>query len=953
MRSRLHSLLVLAALAISAATSSYAAVQSRIANVSSTSRVAIQHTIPVRARNATDLGAAPANRVLDSLSIYFNMTDAQQASLNQLLIDQQNPNSPRYHQWLTPEQFGAQFGLSNQDLAKVTAWLTSQGFTVTGTSSSNTYINFTGTVAQAEQAFGTSIHMLLADGEQHISNISDPTLPAGMAAVVTNISGLHDFRVKPRSHARQVPAAAQADALHPQFTSSLTGSHFIAPGDFYTIYDVNPLLSSSINGTGVKIAVMGQVDISLPDVAAFRSASGLTANPATVQLYGADPGTPSAACLSANPPSTCTPSVGDLDESQLDVEWAGAVAPNASIIFVTSTDVFNTSLLSAITHNVAPIISISYGQCEAGWGASFVAKFNQLFQQANAQGITIVGPSGDSGGTDCDSGTNIAFNGLAVDFPASSPNVTGIGGTMFNEGSATGATSYWSYNPNADVVSSATGYIPEVVWNESGTSGLGAGGGGASIFFSKPNWQTGSGVPNDSARDVPDLALNAASGHDAYLFCSQGWCTNGFRNASSNLDVIGGTSVGTPSFAGILALVQQKINSRIGNANPTIYGLSTVSGVFNDVVSGNNDSPCTAGTPNCPTGGSIGYTATPGYDLASGWGSIDAFNFVSKWSTATPTGTINSSLLTSITTVSTTTSLCANSSGSMALSVSVANGTSNSGGTPTGTVQFFVDNIAVTNGSVTLSNGTASFTLNTSALASGGHTISAVYSGDSTYAASRGALLDPSTSLPAVVDIISSTSADFSISPCSATGSATAGSTSSPVTLTLTPFHGFTGNVTLSTDASSYSNVTAVFTNGGAAVTSVNIPSTAAVPITFTLQAYVTHAKKGAAGRLAGSSNSKPLGKVPWYITGSGVSLACMLLIAVPRRRRWGALLAVVLSVAAIGSVGCGGSNSLSSSGTGGGAGTTTNAAAGTYIITINATSGTIVHTSNVSITVN
>ncbi len=940
MRSRLLSLLALSALVFAASISpSYAAVQSRIAAVSSTSRVAVRHTVPAQAMAATDLGAAPANQVLDSVTLHFNMTDAQQAALNQLLIDQQNPSSPRYHQWLTPEQFGAQFGLSSQDLAKVSAWLTSQGLTITSTSRSNTFIRVSGSVAQIQQALGTSIHSLVSNGEQHIANVSDPLLPSGIAGVVASITGLHDFRIKPRAHTRQVPATAQADSLHTQFTSSISGSHFISPTDFYTIYDIpNPLTSGNLNGTGVSIAVVGQVDISLSDVAAFRAAAGLPANPPTTKLYGAvDPGTATS--------STSTPSTGDLQEAQLDVEWAGAAAPSASIIYVNSKDVLNLSLVNAITNNAAPIVSISYGLCEAGAGTANLAAFNQLFQQANAQGITVVAPTGDAGATDCDYATSVASSGLAVDFPASSPNVTAVGGSMFNEGAGTYATTYWNGNTSTDIVGSAKSYIPEAAWNESGSNGLSAGGGGASNFFTKPTWQTGTGVPADSARDVPDVALNSASGHDGYLYCAQGFCTSGFRNASNNLDVVGGTSVSTPSFAGILALVEQKIGSRIGNANPTIYGLANstfYNNVFHDIATGNNDSPCIAGSNNCPSGGSIGYNATQGYDLATGWGSIDAYNMANNWTSVTPAGTINAtSQLSSYTTVTTSTSLCALSSGSMALNVTVANGGPSSTIKPTGTVQFLVDNVAVGT-PVALTNGTASYTLNTTALSSGGHTISATYSGDTTYAGSRGTLLD-STGLPAPVDIIASAS-DFSLTACSASTSVIAGGTAPGVTFTITPFHGFTGAVIMS--ASTADTVAATYTFS---VTPVTISSTTGVTTSFVLKAFQTNAQ-GATGQLKVGSNSQPHGGIPWYIPGSGATLACMLLITLPRRRRWGALLAVVLSVAALGAVGCG-SNSLSNQ-TSTTTGTTTNATKGTYNITVTATSGTLVHSANVTFTV-
>lgn len=953
-RSPFSTILLVIGLVFAFSSVGHAVVPNRIASVAAESRVPLQHTVSPRVRNASDLGSAPDEQLLDGLTLRFNMTAAQQAALTRLLNDQQNPNSPRYHQWLTPEQFGAQFGLSSADIAKVSSWLTSQGFTITRVARSSTFINFKGTVAQAQRAFHTNIHSLTLNGEQHFANTADVALPSSIAGVVSTISGLDNFKLR----ARATPRVVKADLVNPQYTSSVSGAHFIAPGDFYTIYNVNPLLSNSINGAGVgsgkgggySIAIMGQVDISLSDVAAFRSASGLSANLPTVVLAGADPG--------AATSSTSTPSTNDLAEAQLDVEWSGAVAPSARIAYVNSKDVINLSIPYAVDNDLAPIISISYGECEPMAGVSGMDAFSQLFQQANVEGITIVGPSGDSGATDCDYRTITATQGLAVDFPGSSPFVTSAGGTMFNEGTG----NYWSTNNDSNA-GSATGLIPETVWNESNSSsGLGAGGGGASIFYAKPSWQVGTGVPTDNARDVPDIALNAASGHDGYLFCLQGSCTNGYRDAAGNLSVVGGTSVAAPSFAGILALVEQQNNfNGIGNVNPMIYGLANSSyaaNIFHDVADGNNASPCEIGTPNCPNGGSIGYNATPGYDLASGWGSIDAYNLATKWKLATPILDSGATHTISATSVSTTNSLCAVSGGTLALTATVINGTfdsngnHNTGATPTGTVQFMVDNAAV-GAPVLLVGGRASYTLDTSALPSGGHNVSAVYSGDSIYAGSRGTLLASDGSI-APIDIVSASSPDFSITPCAASTSTTAGGTAPGVAFTLTPFHGFTGNITLSASASQPVTASYAFSTGD----TVAISSTAGVPVTFTLMAFQSNAK-GSTSQLRLASSRPPAKEMPWYVGGSGAALACVFLFVLPRRRRWGALLAVVLSVGAIGASGCGSSSSSSSSGGGStnpGNPVVTNAAAGTYNITITAvastSSGNLVHSATVLFTV-
>ena len=909
---------------------SHAAVQNRISSVSSTAQVPLAHTIPRRALGGTDLGPVSSNLKLNSLMLTFNMTDAQQAALTQLLIDLQNPSSPLYHQWLTPEQFGAQFGLSAPDLAKVSSWLTSQGFTITGTARGSNFITFSGTAGQVQQAFGTSIHNLLVNGEQHISNVTDPVLPAGLASVVTNLSGLNDFKLKSRARTRVVKLpAVDTTGLHSDFTSSITGTHYMAPGDFYTIYNEAPLIASSINGTGITVAVMGQTDISLSDVTAFRTASGLCTVVSstcpfplpTVMLYRPDPGT----------------STSDLPEAMLDVEWSGATAPNAKILYVNSNDVIDGSLVSAVNNNLAPIISISYGDCEVNFGATFLTQLNQVLQQANAQGQTVVGPAGDSGATDCDFETYPAVDGLAVDFPGSSPFATSAGGSMFNEGSGT----YWNSNSSSSVnnAGSALSYIPEAAWNESSaTNGLGAGGGGFSLYFTKPYWQVGSTVPQDFSRDVPDIALNAASNHDGTLYCVAGSCVNGTFRASDgqSLSVVGGTSVATPEFAGVLALVEQKIGSKIGNAGPHLYALANSSfytSVFNDITTGNNTSPCTAGTINCPAGGVLGYSATVGYDLATGWGSINAQNLANDWNQVTPIppsttiGTINS-----VTTLTTTSPVCGVSNGTLALNIKVASAVSSN--FPTGTVQLLVDN-ALSGSPIALSSGSATFSYSTANLTSGSHNITALYSGDVNYATSKGYI---------TTDVVSSTKPDFAFTPCTGSTSVVPGGTAPGVVFTVAPVNGFTGTVTFTANSD----------DASLAATYAFTPTTVTTSGTtnFVLYAFVSNATTSTGLNKLHTAKQEPI-RAPWYVAGSGASLACVLLLVLPRRRRWGALLMVVLSVGILGAAGCG---SSSSTGGGGGGGTTTPASPGTYNILVTAsattTNGLVSHSTNVLFTV-
>ena len=380
----------------------------------------------------------------------------------------------------------------------------------------------------------------------------------------------------------------------------------------------------------------------------------------------------------------------------------------------------------------------------------------------------------------------------------------------------------------------------------------GSGGGGVSQVFSKPAWQVGAGVPNDFSRDVPDVSFSASAEHDGYLVCSQGSCTNGFTNASGSYTTIyGGTSVSTPAFASILALLEQKINARVGNANPTIYGLanSTYYGtVFHDVTSGNNAVPCTAGSIGCASGdaaynppstiacpanscsgniaySSIGYQAAAGYDLASGWGSMDINNMVNDWLLVTPAGggsTIGSTPSTATVTTPTTN---VSAGATVTLTAKVVSGLSTTTATPTGTVQLLVDNTA-SGSPVALSAGTATLTYTTTSLSSGSHVLAVSYSGDTTFAGSKGSV---------AIDIVSATTADFSITPATTTVTIASGGTANGVTYTVAPLNGFTGNVTFTASTTATAlNATYAF--------SVNpvVVSTANGTTVLTLQAFTT-----------------------------------------------------------------------------------------------------------------
>ncbi|MFZ0320899.1 MAG: S53 family peptidase [Candidatus Sulfotelmatobacter sp.] len=523
---------------------------------------------------------------------------AQQDALSQLLDAQHNPESPSYHQWLTPEQYGERFGVSETDATQIAAWLQQHGMEVEEVSAGRRSIVFSGSAAQVETAFHTQIHTYKIGDEIRHANASNPEIPAAFAAVVGGIVSLHDFRSAPMNNGTRIPV--------PDFTSG--GSYYLAPADFATIYDLTPLYQQAITGRGQSIAIVARSNINLADVRQFRTSFGLPANDPQIIVNGADPGISNS---------------GEETEADLDAEWSGAVAKGAAIKFVVSksTNSSDGSYLSAqyiVTHNLAPVMSMSFGLCESALGSSGNSFINSLWQQAAAQGITVFVSAGDSGAAGCDSAsTSRATHGLGVNGLCSSPYSVCVGGTEFKD--TAHPSLYWLSSNASGTQSSAVTYIPEVSWNESNSGGLWATGGGKSTLYAKPSWQAGAGVPADGKRDVPDVSLSAA-GHDGYLI---------YQNGA--LYVVGGTSAAAPSFAGTMALVVQHSNTRQGNANPSFYSLATKqraggASTFHDITSGNNSVP-----------GQTGFNATTGYDQATGLGSIDASVLVSHWSDATAT----------------------------------------------------------------------------------------------------------------------------------------------------------------------------------------------------------------------------------------------------------------------------------------------------------------------------
>ncbi len=563
--------------------------------------VTLQGNVHPLARAEFDLGAVSANLRLERLLLVLSPTAEQQAALDALVEAQQDPSSPHYQQWLTPAEFGAEFGASEPQLAQVTCWLTAHGFTVEEVSAGRRLIAFSGTAGEVASAFHTELHRYRVEGIEHIANASDPQIPAALAGVVGGVVTLSDFR-----RASQI-ASQRSFATQPDYSAGST--HNVFPADFATIYDLNPLYSAGTTGSGTAIAVAGRSNINLSDVATFRTIAGLAANTPSVLADGADPGLVT----------------GDQSESTLDVEWSGAVAPAAAVNLVVAASTATTDgidLASAyiVNHATAPVVSVSYGTCEQQMGAAELTFYNSLWEQAASQGMSVFVAAGDAGAAGCQSGNATAGSSAAVNGLCTSPYATCVGGTEFNEGS--NAAQYWS-TANSAGYGSALGYIPEEVWNESaldGGAGLWASGGGASVVYAQPAWQqnvSGTGAAG-GMRAVPDVSLSAAN-HDGYFMVENGafW-------------VVSGTSVSTPSFAGIMALVIAKEGGKgKGSANPRLYALaSVVPNPFHPTPSGNNTVP-----------GVAGFTANGDpYNLATGLGSVDSTLLVNGWNTSGTSG---------------------------------------------------------------------------------------------------------------------------------------------------------------------------------------------------------------------------------------------------------------------------------------------------------------------------
>jgi subtilase family serine protease len=939
-----------------------ARLQPRITSpIDSSSRASLAGSRPPRAAAADDLGAVPSTLQLHGISLLFSRSAAQQAALDALVAAQQNPASPLYHQWITPDQYAAQFGVADADIAAAKSWLEQQGFSIDSVSRSRNRILFSGTAAQVASAFGAPLHYYLAPAtalqpaQKHFAPSADLTLPSALASSVLAIGNLSDFHLLPHI-LRSAPQAAQ-----PRFTSSQTGGHFLTPGDLATIYDITPAYNSGLSGSNQSIAVIGQSAVNLSDISNFQAAVNIPGKTPIIVLV----------------PDSGTSEVyddGDEAESDLDLEYSSTIAKGAQVYFVYTGNnnnfgAFN-SIEYAIDEKIAPIISSSYGDCEPNLGQSNYTELNAALEQAAAQGQTVVSAAGDSGSTDCYGEYKTAAQNeqLAVDFPASSQYVTGVGGTEFPSADiGIGNNTYFDAQSSTDIVSSAKSYIPEMVWNDdvvatadscapsdpvSECSPTSAGGGGVSIYTPQPAWQAGTvggvAIASPGQRMVPDIAMTASPFNAPLAFCTSDktfWqssqkasCNNGLRDSSTgDLTAGGGTSFEAPTFSALVAIINQARNSTgQGVLNSTLYSIAATSAyatAFHDITSGGNQ--CLSGASYCASPGTTDYAAVTGYDEASGLGSIDFFNLLNAW----PNSTGSSLLASSVTVTAATSTPASGATDTITITVAALTATTL---VPSGSISLAVDGGA--SNTIPLANGVATYSF--SSTTPGAHVLTATFPGDTVFAASTGTLTlnVGGSSTPGYFNVTAS-----SPSPTVPSGASTTG------TLTITPSGGFTGTVTLSSSGSPAD---------GCIVVSPAASITGAAAATASYTIYTSAAScsgTGAArpGVQKASSDTPGRPRSPWKQLPLPASLAgAFLLLTLRRRSRRlrsklltaGLTLGLVFALSLSGLVltGCGGNSTATNNIT-----TTTNdTPAGTYVLTITGTSGATTSATTIVLTV-
>ena len=478
------------------------------ARIDETRRSTLYGHLPGALKHAIDMGRVDPLTPSEHMVMVLKSSDEQKHELRRILDEQQDKRTANYHQWVTPEQFGQYFGVHDDDIAKVSAWLESHGFQVEDVSKSKRVLHFSGNTGQLEEAFKTEIHSFQVGGEMHVSNNSEISVPEALSPVIAGVSMNNFFRKSRMTPIRKEKAFLQGPHVYGGActgTTESTCNEFVGPGDFATIFNTAPLISKGINGSGIKIGIVGRSDILLSDVVSYRQIFGLPDNDPIFINAGQDNGV----------------EPGDDGESDLDVEISGGYAPNAQVYFVIGTPTYLVDGITAsfeylIENNLTDVISSSYGDCESNEGTGGNEFNEQAFEQAAAQGISVFIANGDNGPAQCDDQSADSYEVLGYAAPAegSSPYAVAVGGTAFNEGASTtpSATTpadnspYWYAGSLSNENNNALSYIPEIPWNGSKNSDasldpsadlgdLWSASGAVSAYYVQPSWQRGSNVP--------------------------------------------------------------------------------------------------------------------------------------------------------------------------------------------------------------------------------------------------------------------------------------------------------------------------------------------------------------------------------------------------------------------------------------------------------------------------
>ncbi len=528
----------------------------------------VPSSVSPRIAASTSLGDADPN---ESLPMSLTLQVQHRDELDTLIAEQQRRGSGVYRQWLTPDEFAARYGAPDDAYTALADWLHAQGFAVR-TWPNRLRIDFTGTVSRTESAFRVRMRQYEHRGRRHLANATAPQLPAQFADLVRS-ARLNTFPL--------------ADPLL-RLSGPQGVTNTMAPNDIYTAYDMAAVLARGINGEGQTIAVVARSDFLLSDVTTFETQFGVPIRDPMKVFPGGNPGvgSPNGACQGIrNPQLLQNCLLGEEGEVVLDTEWALAMAPGATVLVDISDMDVDVSLAHVLAHHPeAKIVSVSFGLCEL-MDASVLSTFEPMYLQAVAQGQTILIATGDNGADECGNGAGASVNVLGSD-----PHVTTVGGTALN--------------PGFDANGNATGYVQEIAWNDQD----GASGGGVSRLVQKPAYQSGPGVPADGFRDQPDVAFIASPPSPGCVIILEGFPA-----------IIGGTSLAAPAWAGIVAVLNDAVRANgLGELNDTLYALGREQfahggpAVFHDITIGNN----TVGRVH-------GFSAGPGYDLVTGWGSPD------------------------------------------------------------------------------------------------------------------------------------------------------------------------------------------------------------------------------------------------------------------------------------------------------------------------------------------